>query len=256
MELLEDRKSVSNAIEDVEYRERNSEDLSGRGADLHLIASGGYNDVWLVPRPLMDASQYILRKPKEGSLLPDQLRNEIAWLTFARKNLKNVPVPRVYTHSLLEDGPKTHYLAEEYVEGHCLSSVWTTYDEHMKMQVAHHIAKIVVELGETTFEGIGGLMLDHKLGPTVEGMKIFKGRVSQVLFSLVCLNLTIPRRTDSILQHTMISDPTKRPGSMCLPATTKRYITIPTHRGKTLIWAFFEKSPWMTLSRHYMMSGR
>lgn len=46
------------------------------------------------------------------------------------------------------------------------------------MAVARQIAEVIVKLGEITFDGIGGLLLNHTLGPTVEGTKLFKGRVS------------------------------------------------------------------------------
>lgn len=169
--------TVRCALEDVELMEQKGTDSGQYNAELQLLASGGYNDVWLVARPILGAHRYVLRKPKEGSLLPDQLRNEVSWLTFVKQNLKNLPVPRVYAHSLADSEAKTHYLAEEFMEGQCLSAVWKTYDEDTKVAVAQQIATIIVELGETTFDYIGGLNLDHAAGPTVEGMKLFKGRV-------------------------------------------------------------------------------
>ena len=176
LEPLEYLSDVSSALEEIRLLEQ--EGGNGReGSDLQLLASGGYNDVWLASRPLQDAQRYVFRKPKEDALLPDQIRNEVACLTFVRRNLRNVPVPKVYSHSLEGSSSATPFIAEEYIEGECLSSVWSSYQESTKLAVSRQIAEIVVELGETTFDGIGGLMLDHTLGPTVEGMKIFKGRV-------------------------------------------------------------------------------
>lgn len=176
---MDNLSDVRSALEDIEQSiQEEGEDKR----DFELLASGGYNDVWLVNRPLEEKAQrYVLRIPKtEDALLPDQLRNEVAWLTFVKQKLSNVPVPEVYYHSLEIDGEAsgTLFMAEEFIEGQCLSSVWKSFDESTKMSVARQVAAIVVEIGGTTFEGIGGLMLDHTLGPTVEGMKLFKGRVS------------------------------------------------------------------------------
>ena len=177
---MEDLRDVKIAIEDVE-RLNDQKDGEADGG-IKVLASGGYNDVWLIDRPLEDAQRFVLRMPKiEDALLPDQLRNEVAWLTFVKQKLPNVPVPKVFCHSLEKDGETqgTHFLAEEFIEGQSLSSVWNSFDEPTKMSVARQIAAILVELGDTTFDSIGGLMLDHTLGPTVEGIKLFKGRVSQ-----------------------------------------------------------------------------
>ncbi|KAI4122957.1 MAG: hypothetical protein LQ341_007250, partial [Variospora aurantia] len=40
------------------------------------LVSGGYNDIWLINRPIADVGRYVLRKPKDDALLPDQVRNE------------------------------------------------------------------------------------------------------------------------------------------------------------------------------------
>lgn len=45
------------------------------------------------------------------------------------------------------------------------------------------IAGILVELGKTRFEKIGGMNTAHELMPTVEGTKFFNGRVSACLSS-------------------------------------------------------------------------
>ncbi len=169
--------TVECALEDIEGIEQKLGD-SKEDSDLRLLASGGYNDVWLVTRPLQGKERYMLRKPKEDALLLDQVRNEVAHLTFVKENIKKVPVPQVFHHSLDASATGTPFIAEEFIEGQNLSSAWSTYDEPTKLDVARQVAEVIVELGETTFDGIGGLMLDHRLGPTVEGIKLFKGRVS------------------------------------------------------------------------------
>ncbi|KAL8783919.1 MAG: hypothetical protein Q9195_009238 [Heterodermia aff. obscurata] len=172
---MDNLKNVNIAIEDAN-RLKKEESSGGEGGDLQLLASGGYNEVWLVSRPYQDVERYVLRIPKKEALLPDQIRNEVAFLTFARKNLQYVPVPRVFSHSLDDKSSPMPSIAEEFMDGERLSSAWTTYDEPTKLAVAQQIAEIIVELAETTSHSIGGLMLDHTLSPTVEGMKLFKGR--------------------------------------------------------------------------------
>lgn len=154
--------------------------------DRQLIASGGYNDVWLVNRSIGDVQRYVLRKPKEDCLLPDQARNEVACLNYIRKNLPNIPVPRVHDYHVNGVSAEHVFVAEDYIEGERLSDVWSTYDKVTKFDLARQLAEIIVELGETNFDDIGGLMLDGTLGPTVEGMKLFKGRVS-----ISCLTFSI-----------------------------------------------------------------
>ncbi|KAL9596002.1 MAG: hypothetical protein Q9219_006086 [cf. Caloplaca sp. 3 TL-2023] len=143
---------------------------------MKLLASGGYNDIWIVNRPIADVDRYILRRPREDALLPDQVRNEVSCLKYVRQYLPHIPVPCVYDYSVDESSPESVWAAEEFIEGECLSDAWKTYDEATKLHIARQIAEIIVQLGETTYEGIGGLMPDGKLGPTVEGMKLFKGR--------------------------------------------------------------------------------
>lgn len=65
----------------------------------------------------------------------------------------------------------------EYVKGEPLSSIWTTYTEAQKWVVARSIADIIIDLADITFDRIGGLTLEHKMGPTVEVAKIYNGRV-------------------------------------------------------------------------------
>ena len=176
VDQMDNLKNVNIAIEDAKHLKQ--EGGSGaEGGDLHLVASGCYNDVWLVSRPYQEVERYVLRIPKKEALLPDQIRNEVAFLTFVRKKLQYVPVPRVFSHFLDENASPTPFITEEFMDGERLSSAWATYDEPTKLAVAHQLAEIIVEFGETTSDGIGGLMLDHKLGPTIEGMKLFNGRV-------------------------------------------------------------------------------
>ena len=171
--------TVRSVLEEIDLLQQKVDGVNVKEhIDLQLLASGGFNDIWLISRPLEDVKRYVLRVLKEDALLPDQVRNEVACLTFVKQNLRNVPVPQVYSYSLEESSCQKPFVAEEYIEGHCLSSVWMTYEESTKMAVSYQFAEILVQLAETTFDGIGGLMLDHRLGPTVEGMKVFKGRVS------------------------------------------------------------------------------
>lgn len=178
---MDNLKAVKAALGDIEFLKRKGE-YSNEDSGLRLLATGGYNDIWLVSRPLHDARQYVIRKPKEDALLPDQIRDEVAFFTFVRQNIPSVPVPQVYSHSLNGNTCMRHFIAEEFIDGQVLSSVWNTYDESTKWAISRQIAEIVVKLGETTFDKIGGITLDHELGPTVEGIKLFKGRVSALIF--------------------------------------------------------------------------
>ena len=65
----------------------------------------------------------------------------------------------------------------EFIDGQPLDSVWFHLTESEKASIADEMAQIIVALSETNLGGIGGLTLEHKLGPTVEGFKLFKGRV-------------------------------------------------------------------------------
>ena len=67
----------------------------------------------------------------------------------------------------------------EFVDGQPLDSLWFSLTDLEKSNIAEEVAGIIVNLSEINLGGIGGLTLDHKLGPTVEGFKLFKGRVSQ-----------------------------------------------------------------------------
>ncbi|KAL8838843.1 MAG: hypothetical protein Q9170_001965 [Blastenia crenularia] len=146
------------------------------GNDITLLASGGYNDIWLVDKPLEGEESFVIRKVKEDALLPHQVLNEVACLEFVRKRLPGVPVPRVFGYHVNGTGKEGVFIAEEFIQGERLSDVWSSYDGNTKLEIAKQIAEMIVQLGETTFSGIGGLMLDGNLAPTVEGMKLFKGR--------------------------------------------------------------------------------
>lgn len=72
------------------------------------------------------------------------------------------------------------FIVQEYIDGNPLSSSWNGYTEDEKRQVAQQIANIIVNMGEIRFDQIGSFTGDAGalLGPTVEGSKLFKGRVS------------------------------------------------------------------------------
>lgn len=180
-----------------------------QGDEVQLLASGGFNDIWLVHDHHIqdDVDRFVLRKPKEDTLLPDQLRNEVACLKFVRENMPNIPVPRVYDYHFNGTSAEGVYIAEEFIEGRQLSDAWSTYDESTKMNLAQQIAKIVISLGGITFNGIGGLMIDGTLGPTVEGIKLFKGRVIILPFlnkASSPSDKNVPHRTDSTSQPATI----------------------------------------------------
>ncbi|KAL8952306.1 MAG: hypothetical protein Q9222_001758 [Ikaeria aurantiellina] len=211
------------AIGDVSNLLRSVEEGKEEDGVVELLASGGYNDIWLVKRReavFEGEERFVLRRPKEGALVPDQVRNEVGCLGFVRRELPGVPVPRVYDYRFdgIEGGGV--FIAEEFVEGRRLSDVWSSFDEAAKYDVARQIAKIVVGLGEATFDGIGGIMLDGTLGPTVEGMKLFKGRVYRIVSTRTIITT---------------SDPTAPPSNTSSPATTRKSATTPTRPTATSI---------------------
>lgn len=87
----------------------------------------------------------------------------------------SIPVPKVYAYDTGEFGQP--FIAMEYVSGEPLSSAWSSFTEPEKWDLARSIADVILDLGEITFDRIGGLTLGYKIGPTVEGAKLFKGRV-------------------------------------------------------------------------------
>lgn len=120
---------------------------------------------------------FVLRLPKQNSLLPYQVVNEVTCLSIISSHCRDIPVPKV--HAFATDAPNA-FIAEEYIDGEALSSCWNRYTEDEKRQIAHRIAQIIVDMGEIRFDGIGGFTggADCLLGPTMEGCKLFKGRVS------------------------------------------------------------------------------
>ena len=120
----------------------------------------------------------IIREPKEEASAC-QIENEIAFLTYIAKNHPSIPVPQVYAYNIKQSGSNSPYLAMEFIDGQPLDSLWFSLTEAEKVSVADGVADIIVKLSEINLGGIGGLTLEHSLGPTVEGLKLFKGRVSQ-----------------------------------------------------------------------------
>ncbi|KAI5796509.1 kinase-like domain-containing protein [Geopyxis carbonaria] len=181
------QQSASSAIERVNKCGNDDDELEL--ADVTFLAEGGYNTVWLVTASHKvpgTAKRLVLRVPKEDTLLPHQLLNEVAFRSFVSSDSKlapSIPVPKVLAYNL--DPP---WILEEFVEGKLLSTVWTTYSEREKEDVCHKLVDMVAALGETTFDGIGGLRpvssgqdgegstAETELGPTVEGCKLLKGR--------------------------------------------------------------------------------
>ncbi|WEW54678.1 hypothetical protein PRK78_000100 [Emydomyces testavorans] len=185
-------------------------DRANEVVNVEFLARGGYNHLWTVTfskvrHKLLDISlllrlltskkqnqndkctqsgisetqlhKLVLRLPRRvPSLQPFQLRNEVAFLTYISQKLPNIPVPKVYAY---EDGtnPGTvPYIAEEFIDGSKLEDVWFELSNDKKQSLCQRIASIVVDLAETRFSVIGSLSLDFHPGPTVQGVKIFKGR--------------------------------------------------------------------------------
>ena len=126
----------------------------------------------------LSTRKIIIREPKEKSS-PCQIENEIAFLTYVAKHHPSIPVPKVYAYNTKESGSDSPYIAMEFIDGQPLDSLWFSLTESEKASVADEVAQIIATLSGIDLGGIGGLTLEHKLGPTVEGMKLFKGRVSQ-----------------------------------------------------------------------------
>lgn len=120
----------------------------------------------------------VIREPKEEAS-PCQIENEIAFLTYIAEHHPSIPVPKVYAYNIKQSGSDSPYIAMEFIDGQPLDSLWSSLTETEKASVADRVAQIIVTLSEINLGGIGGLTLEHKLGPTVEGMKLFKGRVSR-----------------------------------------------------------------------------
>ncbi|KAG1734772.1 hypothetical protein EDD22DRAFT_925248 [Suillus occidentalis] len=144
------------------------------------LGEGGYNDVYLISW-LSDwddstrSKSFALRIPKEDILLPHQILNEVAAISMISVRCPNIPVPKIYASSA--DGPNP-FIAQEFIDGEPLSTIWQRYTEMEKHAVAQKIAEIIVDMAETRFIAIGGFAspTSSTLGPTVEGSKLFKGR--------------------------------------------------------------------------------
>lgn len=99
--------------------------------------------------------QYIMRIPKENSLLPYQVRNEVGFIQYLSKHHPNIPVPKIYAWSDgSSDGGSPPFIAMEYVKGTSLATAWAHFNEIEKEKVARRIAEIFVELAEDRFEGM------------------------------------------------------------------------------------------------------
>lgn len=88
-----------------------------------------------------------------------------------------IPVPKVNAFHAGASSAGVPFIAEEFVEGVRLDEAWIGYNNEEKEVVARRLATIVVQMAGTTFPGIGGLTLQQTLRPTVEGTKLFGGRV-------------------------------------------------------------------------------
>ncbi|RYC55480.1 hypothetical protein CHU98_g10724 [Xylaria longipes] len=172
--------------------------------DARLLATGGYNSVWLVKlhQPLQASQsvsqsstpttsqtmaqspgtnspaveQFILRLPGADSLLPEQITNDVAFKQFIAKRLPHIPVPQVYLYQATNNAD-TSFIIEEYIDCPTISSTWMTLTPSQKENLAQGLAKILVDLAEVQFDMIGGLNpTNGSSAPTVEGCKLFKGR--------------------------------------------------------------------------------
>ena len=188
--LLDTLKTASSVIEENHHIDSASVGIEDVKVD--FFAEGGYNYLWLVSfssKPSGEAVsistlKVILREPNDDALLPWQIENEVAHLTFIAKNHPSIPVPKVYAYDTGKTGNEP-FILMEYIDGQPLSTAWTTYTEDEKWAAARQVARIVVEMSEITSQRIGGLTLTHETGPTVEGIKLFRGRVRHLKVALV-----------------------------------------------------------------------
>lgn len=70
----------------------------------------------------------MLREPQEHALLPHQIENEIAFLTYITQYHPSIPVPKVYAYETGISGRPT-FIAMEHVEEQHLSGTWNTLTE-------------------------------------------------------------------------------------------------------------------------------
>ncbi|KAG2750471.1 hypothetical protein P692DRAFT_20729471, partial [Suillus brevipes Sb2] len=118
---------------------------------------------------------FTLRIPKADTLLPHQILNEVASISMISARCPNIPVPKIYASSA--DG-RNSFVAQEFIDGESLSTIWHRYTETEKHAVALKIAEIIVDMAETHFSAIGGFAspAGSILGPTIEESKLIKGR--------------------------------------------------------------------------------
>ena len=179
--LLDTLKNAMPAIE--ENHNTNSEDATIEDVEVEFFAEGGYNYLWLVlfssklsgQDGATSSHKVVLREPNDDALLPWQIESEIAHLTFMAQYHPSIPVPKVYAYDSGRTGNEP-FIMMEYIDGQPLSSAWASYTEDEKLAAAQQVAEIIVKMSEIPFQRIGGLTLAHEIGPTVEGMKLFKGR--------------------------------------------------------------------------------
>lgn len=159
-------------------------------------------------------------------LLPHQILNEVASISMISVRCPNIPVPKIYASSADGSNP---FIAQEFIDGEPLSTIWPHYTEMEKHAVAKKLAEIIVDMAETRFSAIGGFAspTSSTLGPTVEGSKLFKGRVSLSFVSiLLTTNLLHLYRINFILIDAIPSVHTKPQRNTFSLATTKKYTTI------------------------------
>ncbi|KAJ8128874.1 hypothetical protein O1611_g4760 [Lasiodiplodia mahajangana] len=156
--------------------------------DVKLLATGGYNSVWLVnldePLEVLEptstsstqVNQFIVRLPFEDALLPNQIANDVAFKRFVATKLPHIPTPKVYLYQATSEAA-TSFTVEEYIDSPALSATWMSLTYPQKNSLAQKLAATIVDLAEIRFDRIGGLdPTDFSLAPTVEGCKLFKGR--------------------------------------------------------------------------------
>jgi hypothetical protein len=94
------------------------------------LGEGGYNEVFLISPT--DSSRFnviepfVVRLPKEDTLLPYQVMNEVNCISMISSYCPDIPVPEVYAFS--SDVPDS-FIAQEYIDGNPLSSSWNGYTE-------------------------------------------------------------------------------------------------------------------------------
>lgn len=185
--LQERLSAVESALTETHHTYSNQEriDFEIKAWEVELLAEGGYNYVWLVrytakyhksdSTNTLSSREFIIREPKEEAS-PCQIENEIAFLTYMAKHHPSIPVPKVYAYNIKQSGSNSPYIAMEFIDGQPLDSSWFSLTEIEKTIVTDEVAQIIATLSEIDLGGIGGLTLEHTLGPTVEGFKLFKGR--------------------------------------------------------------------------------